>query len=1216
MKDRWESRFSKLLVLCGLCASLLLSGARLFAQVDTGTILGTVKDSSGAVVPGAEVTLTNQGTSFSLTTKTSNTGTYVFTPIKIGTYTVQATMTGFEKAVQLNAKVDVEQQLVVDLTMVPGQITQTVEVSAAPPVLQTQEASVGTVVGSMQTDDLPLNGRNFTFLAQTVAGVHMSSYNGGGFSSSGGFSANGTRPEQNNYLLDGIDNNTNQLDFLAGTNYVNLPPPDAIGEFKVQTADYSADVGRAGGAVLNGTIKSGTNQLHGDVWEFVRNDKFDAAQFFENSGGITKGEFRQNQFGGTVGGPVVIPHVYDGRNKTFFFADYQGTRIRQGQTWTTSVPTADEVSSGFTDLSDMISGQSGTRTDALGRVFPNGTVFDPATTRAVTQGVIDPVTQLAAASSGYVRDPFYTGSLAGMTSFTSPTLVSQLNQLPAGRLDPNAIKLLQLYPSPNAAGIFNNFTTNPPNQHRVDQSDIRMDHNFSDRDQMFGRVSFSIDDLFSPAPFKGVADGGGFSNGTQWNPTLNTLLSETHSFSPTVINELRIGVSRQATTRLPPNASNYGIPAQFGIQGIPQGNENGGIPTLGIGGLTAIGSAGWLPSMEPNQTDQLMENVTFLKGGHTFKGGLEVQHIKWAVYQPSWPRGEFDFDGNYTEIPGNSSGTTGMAQLLLPPEASTVAGGVDNSGGASTVFASNLFNRDFTHNYYAGYFQDDWKVTPKLTLNLGLRYEYFDMGQDVFSHESGFYATSYSPGSAVYKLAGKYCSQGLLSPAFMSALASDNIKFECANGTHLIDARVPNFGPRIGFAYRASNKLVLRGGYGLFYGPPEQPLDHEEENYPFDNVLDYFTDNVHPITYPNGALATLENGMLPIPVNDTATMNPGGLSITGDDPHFKPTYTESYNFTLQYQLTPNQTLSLAYVGNQAHDLGIEPAINSATSVVPVNTSVTPYLPFPVAFSTGSFVELSEGNSFYHSVQATYERRFSKGLYFNANYTYSENRTDGNSLGGGNGFYRGALIPGLGIKYDYVRSQYDIPQVFHFSGGYDLPMGKGHNFLGNSKGVVDQLVSGWKTNFILTLQDGYPFNVGCTSQTFASNSANACYANLVPGVNMYSGPHDVNHWMNAAAFTNPPAATSVGDIASLGGAPMQVRGPGFHRLDFSVFKNFRTSEKTQLQFRAEFFNLTNTPQFANPSGTNFGNPATFGQITGLVDGANDPREIQFALKLYF
>jgi len=1222
MKEKWNLSSCKFLLLCVLGVSVLLSGGRLFAQVDTGTILGTVKDSSGAVVPGAQVTIINQETGFSLTTKTSNVGAYILTPIKIGTYTVQATVAGFQKAVQLNAKVDVQQQLVVDLTLVPGQVTQTVEVTAAPPVLQTQNAMVGQVVGHEAVDDLPLNGRNFTFLAQTVAGVHMSGFWSGGFGAFGSFSANGTRPEQNNYLLDGMDNNTNQLDFLAGTNYVNLPPPDAIGEFKLQTADYSADIGKGGGAILNGTIRSGTNQLHGDVWEFVRNDKFDAAQFFENTAGIKKGEYRLNQFGGTIGGPVVIPHVYDGHNKTFFFADYQGTRLRQGQTYTNTVPTAAEASSGFTDLSDIINGQSGTRTDALGRVFPNGTVFDPATTRPVTAGVVDPVTQLAAASSGFVRDPFYSGSLIGMANFTSAAIVSQLNQLPAGRLDQNAIKLLQLYPAPTGPGIFNNETVNPPLVNTIDQNDDRVDHIFGDKDQMFGRVSWSVNPMYKPPPFTGYADNGALAiagGGHQWNPTLNTVLSETHSFSPTVINELRAGVTRQSTTALQAYADTMGIPAQFGIQGIPQRNRNGGLPSLGIGGLTQIGSTAWFPSMEPNMTDQLMENVTFLKGGHTFKAGTEIQHIKWAVYQPSWPRGQFNFGGSYTEIPGNSSGTTGMAQMLLSPIPSTVANGVQ-SGGSDTVFASNLFNRDFTHNYYAGYFQDDWKVTPKLTLNLGLRYEYFDLGVDVFSNESAFQFHSFAPkGGGVYKIANKYCNAGLLSPAFVAALHNDNFSGpECVNpaGGFISVPRL-DFGPRFGLAYRISNKLVLRGGYGLYYGMQEQPLDHEDETYPFDNTLSWFGDNVHSITYVGGALATLENGMLYTPVYDTGSFNAnqvGGLPPNGDDPHFKPTYTESYNLTFQYQLTPNNTISLAYVGNQAHDLTVQPNINGTVTVVPPNVDTSPYRPMP-DFQPNSMT-YSEGNSYYHSAQVTFERRLSHGLYFNANYTYSELFTDGQSINNGSSPYRAPIIPGLGIQYDYSRSQYDIPQLFHFSGGYELPIGKGHSLLGNSTGVANQLVSGWKTNFIVTLQSGYPFNIGSTIQTHASNDGLNSNAFLVPGVNMYAGPHNRTQWMNPAAFTNPPVATALGQNAALGGMGMQVRGPGFHRADLSIFKDFRTSERTRLQFRAEFFNLTNTPQFANPGNTNFGNPSTFGLITGLVDGANDPREIQFALKLYF
>ncbi len=442
-----RSRKAKLCSVFGmLCLLPILLATSVRAQVDTGRISGLVSDQSGGVIPQTTVTLTNEGTGLKFVGNTGTTGYYMFPGLRPGTYRVEIEATGFARFLQLGIILDVQQDVVINAILKPGSGDADRGGHRRTACSANRERHRwARWWDSQAVNDLPLNGRNFTFLAQTVAGVHMSGFWSGGFGASGSFSANGTRPEQNNYLLDGMDNNTNQLDFLAGTNYVNLPPPDAIGEFKLQTADYSADVGRGGGAILNGTIKSGTNQLHGDVWEFLRNDKFDAAQFFENSGGIKKGEYRQNQFGGTIGGPVVIPHVYDGKNKTFFFADYQGTRIRQGQTHVNTVPTAAEVSSGFTDLSDMISGQTDatclqsgtcTRTDDLGRVFANGTVFDPATTRPVTQGAIDPVTGLTAASSGFVRDPFFPGSLTGVTNFTTAAIISQLNQLPADRLDP------------------------------------------------------------------------------------------------------------------------------------------------------------------------------------------------------------------------------------------------------------------------------------------------------------------------------------------------------------------------------------------------------------------------------------------------------------------------------------------------------------------------------------------------------------------------------------------------------------------------------------------------------------------------------------------------------------------------------------------------------------------------------------------------------------
>ncbi len=302
----------------------LLSAQPLRAQVDAGTILGTVSDASGAPINGAKVTLTNEGTSASLSTITGPEGSYKFTPLKIGSYKVTASFQGFQTTTQINIPVDVGADVVINFTLKPGAVTETVEVSAAPPVLETQSGSVGQVVDSRSVNDLPLNGRNFTFLAQLAAGVNTPQADTRGNAASGAFAANGNRPAQNNYLLDGIDNNSDTVDFLNGTNFVVLPPVDAIEEFKVQTTGFSAEYGRSGAAVLNATIKSGTNELHGAVWEFFRNDKLDAADFFENAGGRPKGELRQNQFGVSAGGPVVIPHLFDGRNKVFFFGDYEG----------------------------------------------------------------------------------------------------------------------------------------------------------------------------------------------------------------------------------------------------------------------------------------------------------------------------------------------------------------------------------------------------------------------------------------------------------------------------------------------------------------------------------------------------------------------------------------------------------------------------------------------------------------------------------------------------------------------------------------------------------------------------------------------------------------------------------------------------------------------------------------------------------------------------
>ncbi len=858
------TRYTFAWVLRSLLAIAILTfanGRLLHAQVDTGSILGTVTDQSGAVISGVKVTLTNQETGMSLTTTTGSDGSYKFSPVRIGSYKIEVVFQGFRTNTAAGIKVDIESSVIQNFKLQPGAVSETVEVTAATPLLQSQDSSVGQVVDRRTINDLPLNGRNFTFLAQLGAGVNTPQADTRGNASSGAFAANGQQPSLNNYLLDGIDNNSDTVDFLNGTNFVVLPPVDAIQEFKVQTTDFSAQYGRSGAAILNATTRSGTNQLHGSVWEFFRNDKFDAANFFEDQEGIPKGALRQNQFGFTVGGPVVIPHIFNGRNKVFFYGDYEGLRRVQGTSSNGNVPTLAERNSGYTNFSDLIAAQSGTQTDALGRTIPVGTILDPATTRPVTAGDVDPVTGLPVTTTGYVRDPFYTGSLVGITNFTN--LESKLNQIPAGRLDSNAIKLMNLFPLPTSSSLpsfFSNFESSPKLFEHSNAFDSRLDINFNDANSVFFRFSLKDDPQFIPGVFGGLADGGAFQQGTQTALAQQSALVYTHTFSPTLVNEVHAGLNYLHTTRAGPNAGVDGIPAQFGIQDIPQGQLNGGLPAFGINGLSTLGSNNFLPSDEVSSTIQLTDDVTKIYRKHTFKMGLEWQHVKFSTLQPSWSHGQFNFDGNFTDVAGGAdTSNTGRADFLLTPIASSVPGGVNYLGGPDNIYASNIATTDDGKNYFGGYFQDDWKVSAKLTLNLGLRYDYF--GQVFEHHHAQANFVPDGPGGVpteIIPLGNPNVAD--LSASYTSLLAKDGITLLQTNkyGGGLGTVQKGNFAPRVGFAYQVTPKLVARGGFGMFYNAFENRgySPNLGESYPFQYSFNYIAPNTStPFTFP-GCAAT------------------------------------------------------------------------------------------------------------------------------------------------------------------------------------------------------------------------------------------------------------------------------------------------------------------------------------------------------------------------
>jgi hypothetical protein len=1229
------------------------------AQVDTGSILGTVYDQSGAVIPGAKVTLTSEGTGVSLTTTTSAEGVFKFSPVRIGSYRLDVSDPGFASASAKGVVVNIGADVVQNITLSAGNVTQSIEVSAQAPLLESQSAAVGQVVDTKTVNSLPLNGRNFTFLAQIAAGVNSPQADTRGNAASGAFASNGLRPAQNNYLIDGIDNNSDTVDFLNGTNYVVLPPVDAVQEFKVETSNFSAEFGRSGAAVLNATIKSGTNAFHGSLWEFFRNDVLDAADFFENANQIKKGELRQNQFGGTLGGPVV-------KNKVFFFMDYQGLRRVQGTVLTGTVPTAAERASNYTDFSDLISGQSGTATDALGRMFPIGTVFDPATTRAITAGQVDPSTGIVSPVTGFARNPFGSfGSAscpAGTMNFVALAAACQLNQIPANRLDPNAISLMNLYPNPTTSKVFNNFANSPKLTESSNSFDVRGDVNFSQQDQVFARFSWVDDPEFIPGLFGGVADGGGFQQGNQTALSDQTAIGWTHTFSPVLINEFRAGFNYLKTTRSGPVANTFGIPAQFGIQDVPQTTLNGGLPAFAITGLSTLGSNAFLPSDEVTSTFQFTDDVTKIYGKHTFKFGFTLQHVKFSTLQPPWSHGEFDYNGAFTDIPTQNNSNTGRVNfLLIPTTANPSVGptGVNYVGGSSNVELSNISLTDNGKNYYGLYLLDNLKVTNKLTLNLGLRWDFFGLVFEHHSAQANFVPFGPPTGNPMYIIPPGNPNTSQLSPSFRSLLQRDGIDLAVVGtyGRGLGNSQYTNFAPRIGFAYQVNPKLVVRGGWGMFYNGFENRgfSPNIGENYPFQFNFNFFPPNsVAPYIFTGcntagpGGTATFQTGFSCTPLQPGA-VNATGLQLRGIQFNYKTPYSMEVNLTAEYLLTPTLSLQAAYVGTNARHLEIFPGNNEPSVIAPVNTAASSLVPYP-DFGIAGSQAMTEGISSYNGLQTQVEKRFASGLQFLFTYTWSKTLTDAHDLlndgsigqiaGGTNGF-RAPYVPGVGVRADYGLAPFDIRNVFHFTGLYDLPFGRGRKFATDASGFKNQVIGGWSVNWSMTFQGGQPIQLGCPAQTA---SWVGCGALFVPGqplkLGLFTKPNGQLSWYgNPAAFTqpcvlgpggvpesgNPTGCVPLTGAAALGGVT-EVPGPPFKRVDFSIFKNFPITETKTLQFRTEIFNIANHPTFNAPnfggngvvaiSGSgNFLN-SNFGAIGSTRLAPYDPRQIQFALKFIF
>ena len=1216
-------RCNKTVVVALWLAIAVFLPVSLFAQVDTGGVTGTVTDRTGAVVPGAKITLTNNATSIAETTESTATGTYSFSGMRPATYTLRAELRGFETFVAKGIEVHVQQIATVDIPLAAGAVSQEVTVTAAAPLLQAESASVGQTITSRTVNDLPLQTRDWASLAQLSAGVNTAPVGNpssdSGASTSAYFSVDGINLWQNDFRLNGINDNIEMYGGSSvGSNAAITPPPDAIQEFKLQSGDYNAEFGHSTGAVINAAIKSGTNSFHGDVWEYWRNEDLNANLFFNGASHQPRPEYRQNLFGATLGGPIF-------RDKTFFFGDYQGGRYVLPVPATSTVPTTNMINSGYTNLQDMFVMNTGTATDALGRVFPHGTVLDPATTRQVNAGAVDPVTGLTNTSSSaiFVRDPFYNNggntSVAGITNFT--TLTQYMNMIPANRIDPNAVSLLGVFPAPNVAtsNDNNNFSWTPKEPQTTNSYDIRIDQNFNANNTLFGVYDRSLISYSVPSSLPGVAVGetGGRNDSF---PAYAFAVGYTHIFTPTFTNEMHVGMVHADKLQQSVFGDTFGIPAKYGIQGIPQVANNGGLPPITFasssGGnvLTHIGVGNYTPTLQYVYSIEGEDNVTKVYRNHNFKMGVQIVDIIGNISQPPQGRGDINFNGQYSDIPNKNASTNGLADMLLVPIPATVPNGVNNVGGLSSFSGSNIASTDDQRWYDGAYFQDDWKVTPDLTLNLGLRWDYFTPYSEVNGRQANFVPSGGNGTPGVYYMSNKGCAVPR-SASFNTLLATSNITLDCVSSLTLGNAQKTNFAPRLGFAFRITPKFVARGGYGIAYGALGN-LGYGGTlgtNYPFVYTSTFNSpDSNHPLLLNNGNTATMEQAFTTINLSDP-TINSGvGLNLYGRQYNFQTPYVQMVNLTIQDQFTNHDAVQLGYVGTMGRHLDNLGYNNSPTEILPTSANPQNYIPYP-NFARNATYETTNGTSSYNSMQLTYEHQLSYGLTMLANYTWSKCMSDQHTQASQNQQYRAEWLPDFGISADYALCDTDAANLVHLSGSWAVPYGRGQMYGASANAFADALLGGWNFNFIYTYQSGQPFTINCTPST----SAFGCFANVVPGQNIYGAPHNYNRWININAFANPPAATTIGqtNYAPLGGEGQQARGPGFNNLDSSIFKNFTFTETIRLQFRAEAFNTTNTPQFANPSNTNL-TSSNFGQITATRFPSQASRRLQLALKLFF
>ncbi len=1200
----------------------------LWAQKDDGAIVGLVRDASGAVVMGAKVTVTDVDRGIQVTLTTNEQGEYVASPLKIGRYSVTVEKPGFKKAVAGPVQVNIQDRVGVDVKLEAGAVTEVIIVTGERPQLETETSDLGQVVDSRRINALPLNGRNYAQLALLGTGIAPAEP-GSRVETTFGFSAGGARSLQNNFLLDGIDNNANLGDVLNGAAYVVQPAVDAIAEFKVETNAYSAEVGRGNGAIMNAVIKSGTNQVHGDLWEFLRNEKLDAINRFDQFG---QQPYKQNQFGFTLGGPVI-------KNKMFLFGDYEGLRIRQGLPQLSTVPTQAEIGG---DFSAFLSNTPAIALDMNGN--PTGQTALDCNNNPTYQGEIF---NSRLAQNNFAGNPNgFCGVPIGGYSGGLPTNIFPSGTGCSGCIDPLGARLAALFPVSNTTeGGGNNFLSDPKRTETENKFDTRFDYTISGKDNFFARFSYGNDSTFLPSPFSNVLDGGGFQDGYSDNIAEGLAASELHTFSNTLINEFRFGFNHLNSHRFNLNY-NVNVSQQLNFPGVPFGPDLGGLPSISFGdGTAGIGASGYQPAIEKQHSYVFTDNLSWTHGRHAAKVGAELRFEQFTIYEPASPRGNMSFGNDFTDNPAApGSGGEAIATFLL---------GIPD-GGEITSLNNIIYNRQI----YAVYGLDDFKVTPRFTLNLGLRYELFTTIKEANNLEGTFDFNSLS-------LVVPSGQNTQLTPTLGSELAIQR------NGSSgLINPDLNNFAPRIGFAYQLLDKLVLRSGYGIFYGGQENgPFSNPSPGFnpPFFSSQEFAPPCTAASANPNFLDCSISAANSGLPLNvlangfpSTALSDPNTPSLYSISPHLVTPYMQQWHLGLEYQLPADTVLEFTYAGSRGLKLfafyngnQATPDANASDPTAPRRPAheVTPgatgdsctlaaYYNTPSLYNCNPALDAgiatfrSNTQSNYNSLQVRLEKRYSHGLQYEAAYTFAHALDNASSASLGsvnNGDFRDQTNPNL----EYGNADFDVRQRFVFSYTYDLPFGRGRLFAKDASGFANQILGNWQMSGVFSAATGNYYTA--TDVVSVSNTdcggfvGYYCSRPALVG-NPNAKPCIPGTLFNTCAFSDNLITPGIIPQGTFGDAGRNIiEGPGYKTWDTSLVKQFPIHDQMHFEFRAEFFNILNhvnylfgsfgaisvepTPlelnaanlnTLANPQASNFGYPLA----------ARAPRQIQFALKFYF